>query len=59
MPASMRQGDDDTPSRHLSPRSTSHCVLDIMDIMESQEYTQSSPLHNYWPVFGEFLVIYT
>jgi hypothetical protein len=59
MPVTTRQGDDTSRSRHSSPRSINHCVLDIMDIMESEEYTHSSPSDNYWPNLGEFYVMYT
>jgi hypothetical protein len=59
MPVSTQQGDDTPPSKHTSQRSISHCVLDIMDIMESEEYTQSLSSNSYWPHRGEFYVMYT
>jgi hypothetical protein len=60
MPVTTLQGGDALPSKHSSPRSIGHCVLEIMDIMESEEYTQSSsPSSNYWPDVGEFYVMYT
>jgi hypothetical protein len=55
MPVSIRQGDDEPAGRHSSPRPISHCVLDIM---EWEEYTQSSPTRNYWPDLGEFCVVH-
>ncbi|PSN41903.1 hypothetical protein C0J52_06802 [Blattella germanica] len=47
MPVTIRPGDE-APGLGQLPFSNRHCVLDIMDIMESEGIPSPSSLNNYW-----------